>query len=135
MKTTKKFIALVLCLAMVLSLPQFALAVNAQGIPDGSQRQQQDPPPAKYQNINTTSLSRGANYIDASCTVKSNMNLKIAVKVYKNGVLVNSYSTTDYGQCILFYTSYTFTSGADYKVEATYTAGSEIVTKTLKFKA
>jgi hypothetical protein len=86
-----------------------------------------------YVNISTAFLSRDDTWISADVTAKSDMNLRIDIKVYKNGSLVDTFYTTSYGMICAFYTDYDFIKGASYKVEATYTAGTERTTKKLSF--
>jgi len=62
------------------------------------------------------------------------MNLKIDIKIYKNGPLsYSTYKTANNALTCMLDVDYTFVSGTPYRIEATYTAGSEAVPKSMSF--
>ena len=132
MKTTRKIVALTLCLLMIslLSVPALAAPMFSPTLSENY-----DPFVIPYEVIDKLTLSRGSNWVHADCIVGSNMNLRIDVKIYRSGTLVKTGYATNYGKSCMYDTEYNFISGTSYKVEATYTAGTEKVTKTLSFKA
>jgi len=88
----------------------------------------------RYTNINSTYLSRGKTWIAADFNTKSNMYLRIDLRVYKAGTLdYSDYVTKSNYDILAIDANYSFVNGVSYIVEATYTAGSEVVTKSLTF--
>ena len=132
MKTVKKVISVVFGISMMILLCLPVLAAESEDTPYGVQANIHWLEP-NYTNIATTFLTCGDTWISADVIAKSDMNLRIDVRVYKNGSLEDSFYATDYGTDCIFYQDYIFVTGERYKVEATYTAGSESTTKSVSF--
>ena len=133
MLTAKKVTALTLGLIFALTLPFSAIAAPIPVQPLGSDTGFVEFQPF-YLNIATTYLSRGSNWIAADMEAKSKMNLRIDIKVYKNGSLsYSTYKTANNSMYCAIDVDYTFVSGTPYRIEATYTAGSEVVPKSMSF--
>ena len=129
MKNLKRTFSLFLCVVMLLS---FSATTFANPNYENDIHEPVIVAP-RYMYIVATYLSRGSDWIYADMDADYNMNLRIDVKVYKNGLLVKSAYATRYGMYCAMDVNYAFEAGAKYKVEAKYTAGSESTTKTLNF--
>lgn len=134
MKTVKKVTAMLISLTMIVLLSFSAVAAENQTESyvvktEGIIIQ------ARYVNINTTALSRGNTWVYADMETKSDMSLRIDIKIYKNGSLDFSDYTTAYDSYCLLDVDYDFIKGVSYKIEATYKAGTETVPKSMSFTA
>lgn len=134
MKTVKKVTALLLSLTMIVLLSFSAMAATNHSISYSSSADDIIIQPY-YINIFTTDLSRGKTWVYADMETYSKMSLRIDIKIYKNGSLdFSDYTTANDSFCAID-VDYTFISGVSYKIEATYKAGTEKVTKSMPFTA
>lgn len=130
-KTTTTFI-LFLALSVLLSFSVFAASPNSYPIKDPDSVSTSIQP--FYANIFCLFLTQGDNWIHADMDTYSELNLRIDIKVYKNGVLdFSDYSTVKNDDFCYIDSDYTFIAGNTYRVEAKFTAGSETTTKKISF--
>ena len=132
MKIAKKSTSLLLGVIMLFLLSISVAAESNRFVPDGVTGNGIIVQP-KYLNVNTTRLIYGNTWIYADMTTKSSMNLRIDIKVYKNGSLDHSDYTTAYGSFCGIDVDYVFKQGNKYKIEATYKAGTESIPKSISF--
>ena len=110
MKIVKKITSLLFLIALFISSSIYVMAAEpsyerVKYTEDSSMQLQ-------YLNISTTMLSCDETWIAADCSVKTKMNIKITVKVYKNGSLVDTFSESGYGRFAGLDVDYDFEKGA-----------------------
>jgi hypothetical protein len=120
----KKLVAILLsvCLLGAISIPVYA---------SESPRTYAISP--RYANISVISLRVDRSTIYGILQADEEMDLAVSIKVYADGVLDDTMSDDTYGSSLNYEFDYDFSSGVKYRIEATYTAGTEKVKKTLPY--
>lgn len=127
MRPIKKMISVVMCLTLLLAM---VVPVNAKTITDAYEEPSISP---FYTNISTLFMTSGKTWFAADMTANRSMSLSITVKIYANNVLQDTFRTSGTGLYLSLDKDYNFVSGVSYKLEGTFTAGTETVGKTLTY--